>query len=152
MGFEYSAIRQPIDFIDFYFFKKTVDIFLIIGQYILMMINKEIDMIRTDKFSTEMNLRVYNENGDYVEVCFDADGLGLVELRQVEADGTITNRIVMSEELADRFMKVQQFFLGYKNAVNALQFNGRTPDSESEGPSSNLGEVANNGKKYLFCL
>ena len=78
----------------------------------------------TVNFSAEMNLRVYNVHdykyGDYLEVCCDADGLGLVELRQVEASGTITNRIVMTEEQAYMFLNAQQFFLEHKNVADAL--------------------------------
>lgn len=47
-----------------------------------------------EKYELEAHYRVYdNEHGEYIEVCPDADGLDLVEIRSCEADGTITNRV-----------------------------------------------------------
>ncbi len=49
----------------------------------------------TQRFSTEMELKVYNDGtGDYVQVGIDADSLDLVEIRRVEL-GKERGRIVM---------------------------------------------------------
>ena len=54
-----------------------------------------------NKFSVEKFFRVYNDKtGDYIEVCPDADGLGLIEIRQCNRNGGIGERITLEAECA----------------------------------------------------
>lgn len=53
-------------------------------------------------YSLEKSYKIYNDStGEYIEVCPDADGLDLVEIRFVLEDGTINTRITMSPEQAE---------------------------------------------------
>jgi hypothetical protein len=53
------------------------------------------------KFTLETSYKIYDEeNGSYIEICPDADGLGLIEIRDVNEKGVITNTITMPPEQA----------------------------------------------------
>jgi len=53
-------------------------------------------------YSIEKHYRVYDDSdGSYISVSPDADGLSLVEIRQVLPGGTILSRITMTREQAD---------------------------------------------------
>jgi len=50
-------------------------------------------------YSTEIVHKVYNDDtGEYIEVGPDADGVDLVEVRQVDSKGNISNRIAGEPE------------------------------------------------------
>ncbi len=53
--------------------------------------------------SLDLHMRLYHTEhaADYVEVCPDPDGLGMVEIRQVSDDNQIGSRILVSLENVD---------------------------------------------------
>lgn len=55
------------------------------------------------QMSLDMHMRLYHSNhaADYVEICPDADGLNMVEIRQVSDDQQIGSRILVSLENVD---------------------------------------------------
>jgi hypothetical protein len=64
------------------------------------------------KFTLESSYKLYNtEDRSYIEVCPDAEGLGLVEIRDVSDGGVVTNKIVMPPEQARLLVLAINFLL-----------------------------------------
>ena len=68
------------------------------------------------KYTLEHRMRIYNDDdGEYIEISPDPDGLDLVEIRQVDRDGKIYNRVSMNKQMAllfiDAFTKYVNLYM-----------------------------------------
>ena len=60
-----------------------------------------------EKLSVEGLVRIYiDATGEYIEVCPDADSLGMLEVRQCNRDSKITDRLTITREQAKLLSKV----------------------------------------------
>ena len=60
-------------------------------------------------YTLEKHLQIYDDNsGEYIEVCPDADGLDLIDIRQCESSGKIDYRMTFSKEQALLIIKALQ--------------------------------------------
>jgi len=63
-------------------------------------------------YTMERHLRIYNnETGEFVSVSSDADGLDLVEIRQYDRIGNITQRIAIPDEQAIKLVQALKEYL-----------------------------------------
>lgn len=57
--------------------------------------------LNVTKYTVDVSYKIYNnEDGSYIEVCPDADGLGLVEVRYVDEKEVIHERLTFQPEQA----------------------------------------------------
>lgn len=56
-------------------------------------------------YNMDCVVRVWDEHGDRVDVCEDADALGLIEIRNVASDGKVSQRVSFPREAVPHVIK-----------------------------------------------
>lgn len=66
----------------------------------------------SERYEIEKGYKIWdNQHGERVEIGPDGDGLNLVEIRYVNGEGTIIQRITMPYEMADKVHRAFGFYL-----------------------------------------
>ncbi len=67
-------------------------------------------------YTLETQMQIWsNESGERIEVGPDRDGLGLLEIRYVDEDGKISNRITLDGEQVPLLIKALHFMMQPRN-------------------------------------
>lgn len=63
-------------------------------------------------YSISFAIKIWDDkSGEHIEITEDGDGLGLVEIRSIDPDGTISDIISMERKQAEQVLKALSVYL-----------------------------------------